>query len=126
MAFSGSVEGVVKKGVVKKRAAKAVAEQAASNAQAFNDQIDTWLNESKADPKIGGDKFDENIAFAIKAIDKHGTPEARQILNDSGLGNNPHILTLLVNAGKALGESSVEKPSATTSSKSISDKFYDK
>lgn len=63
-----------------------------------------WADTTKADKEIGGEKLDENLAAAKKALDKFGTPELRALLNQSGLGNHPELIRVFVRAGKAISE----------------------
>ena len=63
-----------------------------------------WANSAKADKEFGGDKLNENLSVAKKALDQFGTPELRTLLNDSGLGNHPEVIRLLYRAGKATSE----------------------
>ena len=63
-----------------------------------------WAQASKSDAEFGGDKLNENLAVAKKAIDKFGTPELSQLLNDSKLGNHPEIIRLMVRVGKLISE----------------------
>lgn len=63
-----------------------------------------WVESSKSDKEIGGDKLNENMAIAKKALDQFGTPELRDLLNESGLGNHPEIIRAFYRAGKAISE----------------------
>lgn len=63
-----------------------------------------WGDAAKSDKEFGGDKFDENLAVAVKAVNAFGTPELRTLLNESGLGNHPEIIRFMVRAGKAISE----------------------
>lgn len=63
-----------------------------------------WAETSKADKEFGGDKLNENLAVAKRAMDAFGTPELSTLLNESGLGNHPEIIRLMVRAGKAISE----------------------
>lgn len=65
---------------------------------------DTWKAEAKALPEIGGDKLDASLSVIAKAIDKYGTPEAREAFNITGAGNNPHIIKLLHSMASKLVE----------------------
>lgn len=60
------------------------------------------LAAAKADPQIGGEKFDENIAIATLAIDAYFKPEFKQFLNATGLGNHPEMIRGLHAAGMKL------------------------
>jgi len=82
-------------------------------------QVEGWLNEAKADDEIGGDKFDSNVATAIKALDTWGTDTLRQKLDESGLGNHPDLLRLLVRAGTALESGELPGPGGAGSKKSF-------
>jgi hypothetical protein len=72
------------------------------------EQVETirteWAEAAKADQEFGGDKLNENLAVAKKALDKFGSPELRTLLNDSGLGNNPEVIRFMYRAGKAISE----------------------
>lgn len=63
-----------------------------------------WVESAKADKEFGGDKLSENLAVAKKALDAFGSPELREFLNTSGLGNNPEIIRAFYRAGKAISE----------------------
>jgi hypothetical protein len=66
--------------------------------------VETWVEQVKADKDIGGDKLDENLGIARKALDHFGTPELKDVLNASGLGNHPAVIKAFVKAGKAISE----------------------
>lgn len=63
-----------------------------------------WADAAKVDKEFGGDKLDENLAVAKRALDAFGSDELRNLLNESGLGNHPEVIRLLYRAGKATGE----------------------
>jgi len=63
-----------------------------------------WAAESKADKEIGGDKFDANMAIALKSVDTFGTPGLKELLKTSGLGANPDVLKFLYKVGTKLSE----------------------
>lgn len=65
-----------------------------------------WAESSKADKEFGGDKLTENLAVAKKAIDTFGSPELREFLNKSGLGNHPELIRAFYRAGKTISEDS--------------------
>ncbi|MEC7472463.1 MAG: hypothetical protein VX946_03765 [Pseudomonadota bacterium] len=43
----------------------------------------------------------------MKAIEKFGSPELRQVLNDSGLGNHPELVKFCHRIGKAISDDSL-------------------
>lgn len=63
-----------------------------------------WAGQSKSDTEFGGDKLNENLAVAKRAMDKFGTPELTKLLNESGMGNHPEIIRAFYRAGKAISE----------------------
>ena len=63
-----------------------------------------WAEAAKTDEEFGGDKLDESLATAKKALDAFGTPELRTLLNSSGFGNNPEVIRFMARAGKAISE----------------------
>lgn len=66
-----------------------------------------WADSSKADKEFGGEHLQANLAVAKKALYAYGTPELRTLLNESGLGNHPELIRLMVRAGKGLSEEKV-------------------
>ncbi len=81
-------------------------EQAAATrgVQAFVDLQTKWVSEIKADPEIGGAKFEASMASAGRAIDRLGVPGLREALNLTGAGNNPAIVKAFVRLGQMVSE----------------------
>jgi hypothetical protein len=73
--------------------------------------VQSWVEQVKADKDIGGDKLDENLGIARKALDTFGTPELRDILNATGFGNNPEVIRAFYKMGKAISEDGFVKGS---------------
>jgi len=67
-------------------------------------QFETWVEEVKADKDIGGEKLEENLGIARKALETFGSPELKDVLNASGLGNHPAVIKAFLKAGKAISE----------------------
>lgn len=65
-----------------------------------------WADDTIGDKEIGGDNLEANLGVAKKALDAFGTPELRALLNESGLGNHPEVIRMMVRAGKAISEDS--------------------
>lgn len=84
-----------------------------------------WETDAKADKEFGGDKLTENLAVAKKALDQFGTPELRELLNTSGLGNHPEIIRAFFRAGKAISEDKfVGGNPPPAGGKSLADRLY--
>lgn len=83
----------------------------ASQVDAFNQLMNDWQEKSKNDSEFGGDKFDESVGIARAAIDKFGTPELKQLLEEHGVGNHPEVIRFMVKVGKLTAE---DVPGSTT------------
>lgn len=83
--------------------APSLRKQAETNIAAM---IDGWVSETQRDPAIGGDKLNESLAYARKALDL-GPPELRQLLGPpakggTGLGNHRAIIAWAAEIGRRL------------------------
>ena len=70
----------------------------------WGEQQAAWVNEAKGDKEFGGEKFDKNIAVAVKARETFGTPEFVEMLDISGLGNHPEMVRFLYRVGSQISE----------------------
>lgn len=86
-----------------------------SNVDTFNQLMNDWQTQSKNDKEFGGDKFEENVGVARSAIDKFGTPELKQLLEEHGVGNHPEVIRFMVKVGKLTAE---DVPGGTTAAPS--------
>ncbi|MBC5790647.1 peptidase [Providencia sp. JUb39] len=68
---------------------------------AWQKQVTEWAETVKEDKELGSV---ESIGNAQKAMDQFGTPELKQYLNDSGLGNHPELFRIFSRIGKAMSE----------------------
>ncbi len=80
------------------------AKMAQRQIEAHVKQVEAWAESVKTDKEIGGDALPENLAIARKALDAFGTPELKDLLNASGLGNHPAVIKAFYKAGKAISE----------------------
>jgi hypothetical protein len=88
--------------------APVLAERSAAQIQQAQQQ---WVESSIKDKEFGGEKLQENLAVAKKAMDAFATPELKQLLNESGLGNHPEVIRMMYRAGKAISEDGYVGPS---------------
>lgn len=72
--------------------------------QAFVDRQETWVKEVKADPEIGGAKFDASLAALARAKDRLAVPGLDEALNVTGAGDNPAVIKAFVRMGQLLSE----------------------
>lgn len=80
--------------------AKMVQRQAEAHAKL----VESWVEAVKSDKDIGGDALAENLAVARKALDTFGTPELRDVLNATGLGNHPGLIKMMHRIGKTISD----------------------
>lgn len=73
-------------------------------AEAWQKTTEQWAADVKADKEIGGDKLTANLSAAQRALDLFGTPELKEYLNTTGLGNHPDLVKTFVKIGKAMSE----------------------
>ncbi|ECR7551308.1 peptidase [Salmonella enterica] len=73
-------------------------------AEAWQQTTEQWAADVKADKEIGGDKLTSNLSAAQRALDLFGTPELKEYLNTTGLGNHPDLVKTFVKIGKAMSE----------------------
>lgn len=84
-------------------------------AQALKTQSDAWVNEIKSDPELGGAKFEATVSTAVKAISTFFGDDFRQLLNDSGIGNNPALIRGMHKIGLAISEDKLVIPGSDAS-----------
>lgn len=63
-----------------------------------------WVGDFKADREIGGDRIQETVAAATRAMDRFGTPGLREALIMTGAGNHPEVIRFVARVGKATAE----------------------
>ena len=72
-----------------------------ARAEVFATTVAGWAEQTKNDKELGKP---ENLATAKKTIDTFGTPELRDLLNSSGMGNHPEVIRMALKIGKAISE----------------------
>ena len=77
------------------------AKREVARGEAFAKQVEEWGAVVKADPELGKA---ENLALAKKTVDTFGSPELRDLLNSTGMGNHPEVVRLMQKIGKAISE----------------------
>ncbi|HBR0921556.1 TPA: peptidase [Klebsiella quasipneumoniae subsp. quasipneumoniae] len=75
--------------------------------EAWQVQTEQWAADVKADKEVGGDKLTANLSAAQRALDQFGTPELREYLDGTGLGNHPELVKAFIKVGKAMSEDGV-------------------
>lgn len=99
--------------VIDKLAPKLAQQNVNAIRSAMQSASEAWVAASKTDKEFGGEKLQESLSFAAKALDRFGTPELRSLLGayhpqknpmGTGLGNHPEIIRAFIRAGKAISE----------------------
>jgi len=91
-----------------------VEQQMAQIETAQNQRVDQqaeWEGELK---KEYGNAFPQRVEAAKRAVREYGSPELEQLLADTGLGSNPHVVRAFVKAGIALGSGPILKDGETS------------
>jgi hypothetical protein len=63
-----------------------------------------WVGDFKADKEIGGERMQETVAAATRAMDRFGTPGLREALITTGAGNHPEVIRFVARVGRATTE----------------------
>lgn len=80
------------------------AEVETAASEAHMSTIVTWAEEAKNDQEIGGAKFDATLASARKVLDRLGTPDLKNLLVTTGLGNHKAVIGFLAKIGNVISE----------------------
>ena len=79
--------------------------QTAEGFKSNGEAVTKGLQESEASMrKEFGKAFDANIAGARNILTKFGGPEVMQALEASGLGNDPHLIRMMIKISQQFGE----------------------
>ncbi|WP_313349084.1 hypothetical protein [Paracoccus sp. (in: a-proteobacteria)] len=89
------------------RQARLVGEGQQAMIEQRNAQLETWAGDLRKDAEFGGEKYDANVATAVKGLEAVGSPELRQLLDDSGLGSHPDVVRAFWKVGQMVGDTTV-------------------
>jgi len=84
--------------------AKLAAKQAAAYQAALETTQAQWKETAVKDKEFGGEKLQENLGVANKALAQFATPELKALLDGSKLGDHPEVVRLFYRLGKAMSE----------------------
>jgi hypothetical protein len=104
------------------KAATAASERAS---QLWAEKQTQWQDEVRADPAVGGAKLDGVLAGISTLLNTHGTPEVRQAFDETGAGNNVHIVKFLHTVAGLISEGApapAQTPAAPPAS--LADRMY--
>ncbi len=97
-----------------------------SQQQKFEQTKEAWKQQTISDPEIGGEKFNENIELAHRALKQFGSETFMQAIESTGYGNHPEMVRVFARIGKMMAESKIVTPGTQTGgpSKNMADIFY--
>ena len=99
---------------IKEQSAALVKQSQEESMKVFNQMKTEWKDQTN---KLLGAEPAKELAYAAKFINKFGSPELRQMFNDTGVGNHPELVKLLVAAGKAISEDAMPRGKTTSEAK---------
>jgi len=131
----GEFEGIAKELKLSQADAQKVTNIGAKLAQKFEAQqalavtklATEWVEAATNDKEYGGEKLQENLAVARKAMTAFGSPDLQDLMEKTGLGNNPEVIRFMFRAGKAISEDRLVVGGASNTSsnqKTTSDILY--
>lgn len=85
-----------------------------------------WVNQIKTDPEIGGDKFNQSIELAHRALKEFASDSFLKELETTGYGNHPELVRVFAKIGNLIKEDKMISPSAAGGTRSIEEIFYGK
>lgn len=95
-----------------------------ANTKAWTDLQEKWQADFKADPVIGGAKFDQSISTIGKLMTEYGDQELRDWMDSTGAGNSPAMGRFLVKLGAKLTEGPPVSGAPTGSAESAARRIY--
>ena len=103
----------------------AVKENADKQQESLKTAQNAWLEQAQKDTEIGGDKFKENAELSKRVVERFGSDALKKALNETGLGNHPELVRMIVRIGKAMSEDQLVLPGAGAGEKkNMADTFY--
>ncbi len=99
-------------------------QQEQAQAAKWHEQCDKWQEEIRADKEFGGERLTETVERARRTLDKFGSPELMEFLDQTRMGDCPDLLRLLAKVDKALGEDVSVEGSAASNEKSLGKRLY--
>lgn len=117
-------------GLTKEQAQKFVdlqAKQVQSQVEAHTKQVNEWTEAVKNDKELGGEDFDKNIGVAKLGIEKVGSPELKELMDNYGIGSHPEVVRAFYKIGKLVQEDNPESGARVSNTqKSVVERLYGK
>lgn len=89
---------------------------------------EAWVEEAKTDKEIGGSGFKKNIETARRYVDRFGSESLKKALNETGLGNHPELIRMIVRAASTMADDTLVMPKgqASAGKRPMEEAFYGK
>lgn len=83
---------------------KAATAAADAASKAWSDVTTEWETAVKADPELGGDNLEANLAIGLQAIKQFGDKDGKlqEALDLTGAGSHPEVIRFFYKVGKAI------------------------
>lgn len=91
--------------------------------EAVERQNAEWIAAVKNDKEFGGSALNANLAIAKKGLDAFGSDALKDILESTGLGNNPEVIRFFWKVGQAVSEDTFAQRSTGTRPASDDERF---
>lgn len=65
-----------------------------------------WLEATKSDKELGGENLQRTADSAKRVLDRFGSQELKDALNETGLGNHPELIRVFARIGKLMANDS--------------------
>lgn len=93
--------------------------------EAWTQQREAWVEEVKADPEIGGDKFEPTMGKISKLLNEFGDPNLReQVFDITGAGDHPLMIKFLAKVADALSEGTPVSGDAGGDKLTLAERMY--
>lgn len=87
-------------------------------------RVEEWGKATRDDKEIGGQSFNANVQTAQKAIARFGTPELKELLDTTGLGNNPEFVRFCMRVGNQISEDTLVVGGTAGGKRSVEEIMY--
>lgn len=98
----------------------------ADRVKAFQETVQSWADTVAKDPELGKP---ENQAAARKVVEDFGTPEFKDLLNSTGMGNHPEVVKFVLKVAQAMSEDTIVRARGTGAAgakRDVASVLYDK
>lgn len=89
-------------------------------------KVETWREEIISDPVYGGDNLKKMSENAKRVVEKFGSENFKELLRDTGYGDNPEVFKFIAKIGSLMDNDSLVLSGSQGHTKSIEEVFYGK